>query len=141
MTSKALVGPLPTITFSGGPGGYWAVTRQAYEVPRNTLDPRFTTCQAHHPACDCREAELAEQRHEMRAEVDAWYRAARTVLAGHRTFDWPSPGADLDGRGPLACQCSGCQLVRAVSASLFLLGGDYDTGQIGVEDVPGEAPQ
>lgn len=39
-----------------------------YRAPRNTMDPRWEACRDHHVACDCREAEWAEQLAELRAE-------------------------------------------------------------------------
>jgi hypothetical protein len=82
-----------------GPNGY-----AIYTPPRDTCDPRFSACTDHHPACDCREAEFAEERQEQRA----WHReiqeAFDEVLAGHplyRTDDTPG------------CQCTGCQIARA----------------------------
>lgn len=121
LTNTAPVGPLPTIVFQGGA----RAERQAYDAPRDTMDPRYAACNQHHPACDCRKAELAEQLHEYRTERRALRTAAARLLAGHRLVDW---GDDLGGRdgigddmrsrpwkgdGPLACQCTGCQLVRA----------------------------
>ena len=59
VTTSALVGPLRQITFQDG-------TKLVYTPPRDTLDPRYRACARHHPACDCREAELSEQIHEGR---------------------------------------------------------------------------
>ncbi|PXY17061.1 hypothetical protein [Prauserella flavalba] len=110
MTSTDLVGPLPTITFHGGPGGFRNPARVAYSLPRNTLDPRFAACRDHRPACDCREALLAENLAELRYEYHAAQRAACEVLAGHRV---ENPDAYTDAeRAHLACQCTGCQIVR-----------------------------
>ncbi|MEU0465072.1 hypothetical protein ABZ215_13800 [Amycolatopsis sp. NPDC006131] len=132
--SGELVGPVPTIYFHGGPGGARTVHRQAYEVPRNTLDPRFAACTEHHPACDCREAVLAEEQGELRAELTMLYRAVRTVLAGHRTWDWDDDRANRPGLwlgdGPNACQCSGCKLVRTARVPVSSVDGDYHTGRI-----------
>ncbi len=117
-----LVGPVPTIRFQGGS----RAERQAYEVPRDTMDPRYAACTEHRPACDCWEAELAEQIGEYRAEQEAVRRAAARLLVGHRLKDWQDDNkrsrAELGdelwwryahGDGPLACQCLGCQLARA----------------------------
>jgi hypothetical protein len=122
VTRKDLVGPLPTILFQYGE----RAVRIAYEVPRDTMDPRYALCTEHHPACDCREAELAEQLGEYRAEQTAARRAAARLLAGHRLKDWQDDdkrsraeiGDELwwryaHGDGPLACQCTGCKLARA----------------------------
>ena len=100
----------------------------AYDVPQDTMDIRYPLCTDHHPACDCREAELAEQLHEYRSEIQRVKKAAARLLVGHRLRDYGDlatqyhsraemGGAMYDklmaGDGPLACQCTGCQLVRA----------------------------
>lgn len=119
--SKAVVGPLPTIHF--GPPRHRV--RLAYTVPRNTLDVRHALCTDHHPACDCREAELNERLDEFLHMSEALRKAATTVLCGHRLYDHGDDrrramvvGGDewwqlIRGNGPLACQCTGCQLIRA----------------------------
>lgn len=108
MTAE-LVGPLPTIRFYDG-------TKVAYEVPRDTLDPRFKACREHRPACDCREAEMAEQISEFRSELEAVRRAAREVLAGHPTWAYEDgPNGERD----IGCQCSGCRLVRVANVGLL----------------------
>lgn len=68
--TTALVGPLPTIRFHDG-------TKIAYTVPRDSMDPRYVACTNHHPACDCREAERAEDVGEHRAAMDD----ARQIIA------------------------------------------------------------
>ncbi|WP_157904258.1 hypothetical protein, partial [Parafrankia soli] len=40
-----------------------------YDVPKNTLDPRYAACADHHVACDCREAEFSELRAELLDEL------------------------------------------------------------------------
>lgn len=40
-----------------------------YRVPANTCDPRWDACRVHHPACDCREAEQAENLNELRHDA------------------------------------------------------------------------
>jgi len=84
-------------------------------LPRNTLDLRYPFCRDHRTACVCREAEHAEQLAEYQYELDAVRAAALDVLVGHRLFDWgndrPGPGF-VGGDGPLACQCTGCRLMR-----------------------------
>ncbi|MGH3795989.1 MAG: hypothetical protein ACRDSP_13990 [Pseudonocardiaceae bacterium] len=126
MTSTALVGPLPTIHFQYGARSEW----QVYAVPRDTMDQRYAACTKHHPACDCREAEFAEQMGEYRSEQTAMRRAAARLLVCHRLHDYgdvellsagrtrAEVGDELwwrymSGDGPLACQCTGCQLTRA----------------------------
>lgn len=125
---KALVGPLPTIRFQSGA----RAERHAYAVPRDTMDPRYIRCADHHPACDCREAELSEQLGEYRSGQTAMRHAAARLLVGHRLHDYGDDvrgkfprgqgrqeiGAEMwwryiSGDGPLACQCTGCQIVRA----------------------------
>lgn len=101
MTAE-LVGPLPTITFADG-------SYMPYDVPRNTLDNRYVACTDHHPACDCREALLAEDRGEWRAEDRATQRAFDEVLAGHLTVAFDRHG----NRDRFAeCKCTGCEIAR-----------------------------
>lgn len=103
-TTKALVGPLPRVHFWGGPRDLawherpWVV----YDTPRNTLDPRYRTCRDHRVACDCREAEFAEERGEWQAFRDD-VRLAEQLVAGHHED----------------CACTGCKMVR-------LMGHEYD---------------
>lgn len=105
MTSTELVSKRPTtIEFRGGPrrplmGPHPQVT---YTPPGNTCDPRYEACTNHHVACDCREAEWAEERSEQRYARRELQQAFDMVLAGHPTY------AD-DGK---PCQCSGCQVAR-----------------------------
>lgn len=107
MSSTQLVGPIPnTVRFGGGV--HWRTPHvlyptAVYSVPRNTLDPRYTTCRDHHVACDCREAELAEQINELRMELRDVREAVETVLNGHLTDNYV---------GETPCQCTGCQIVR-----------------------------
>lgn len=109
--SGVLVGPVTSdhVTFRGGPAHDIGVVTAvlAYDVPANTCDPRYVTCTDHHVACDCREAEIAEDR----SEFSAWRReveqAFAEILAGHPTMQY-------DGSGePVACMCTGCQIARA----------------------------
>jgi hypothetical protein len=124
-TGKALVGPLRQHLFGSFPH---TVTLTA-NLPRNTADIRSVACVDHRFACDCREALLAENTAEYRSELQSWYAAASKVLAGHRTWDW-SDNNDWRGNGPLACQCHGCQLVRAAGPPVSMCQGDYETGVI-----------
>ena len=109
--STEIVGPVQTVTFWGGPAwdgtgsieDHWASRpRIAYTPPRNTCDPRVRACTDHHVACDCREAEWAEERAEWRYEHQERDETIRRVLAGHN---------------PLACRCTGCQIVVALGLS------------------------
>jgi hypothetical protein len=132
MTSTALVGPLRRHYFGGYPGVVLVAN-----LPRDTRDIRSQACAAHRFACDCREALLAENTTELHAELKAWERAARTVVAGHRVWDWDdieNHRGNWRGDGPLACQCHGCQLVRAAHARVYAVCGDYDTGLITPEE-------
>jgi hypothetical protein len=113
MSSTDLVGPLPTVQFRGGPKpeGSWRDRQKllpavAYVPPKNTLDPRYDACTDHHVACDCREAEFAEERAEQRMERQQMKAAFDAILAGHETRRYGDDGAP-------GCMCTGCQLARA----------------------------
>lgn len=109
MTGTQVVGPVPNrVTFGGGSNMRWHTPRAlyptvVYSVPRNTLDPRYRTCRDHHVACDCREAELAEQINELRMELRDVREAIDAVLVGHLTDNYV---------GQTPCQCTGCQIAR-----------------------------
>ena len=94
------------VTFIGGPRRPLTsdFPRIAYDVPKNTLDPRVETCTDHHVACDCREAILAEDLNEIRSEYRRFQEVVSKVLAGHPTA---SGATDAD-----SCQCTGCQIAR-----------------------------
>ena len=100
--SADLVGPLPVIRFQDG-------TRQAYTPPRNTCDIRYAVCRDHHPACDCREALIAEDYGEFRAERADVEKAFAAELAGHAT--WPTWREDIDAPFQV-CSCTGCRIAR-----------------------------
>lgn len=111
-TSTELVGPMPVgkVRFGGGPSivrrdDHGRLRRRhsdatvIYDVPTNTLDPRYTACTDHHVACDCREAEHAEEMQEWayaRREIQG---AIDSVLQGHRIDE---------------CMCTGCQIARSI---------------------------
>lgn len=103
MTTTALVGPVPTVRFQDG-------TKIAYRVPRDTMDPRYRPCRDHRVACDCREAELAEQIQELRGMLEEARAAARAVLAGHATFAYERGVGGRDRE--IGCSCTGCQVAR-----------------------------
>lgn len=112
MTDTALVGPVPTVRFGGGPRSdeSWndrlnTLPAVAYAPPTNTLDSRYSACTEHHVACDCREAEFAEDRSEQRMERRQTQAAFDQILAGHETRSW--------SEGRPGCMCTGCQLARA----------------------------
>ncbi len=102
--STEIVGPLQTVTFRGGPDK----GRVVYTPPKDTLDPRYEVCTDHRVACDCREAEFAEERAEARAEWQALREAFDQHLAGHPTRLWDDKGDEQS-----ACQCTGCRIARA----------------------------
>ncbi|SDL74757.1 hypothetical protein SAMN05421874_12878 [Nonomuraea maritima] len=80
-------------------------------LPKNTMDPRWRACADHHPACDCREAELAENLAEVRWERDHMLRVMREELAGHATWAY----RNNNERDLLAeCKCTGCVIVRRI---------------------------
>ncbi len=114
--SAEIVGPLPTVTFRGGPrekdsgvrGRNARAPKVVYTPPKNTLDPRYEACTEHRVACDCREAEFAEERDESRAEWQALREAFEEHLAGHPTWLY-----DAEGDERLSCQCTGCRIARA----------------------------
>ena len=124
MTSTELVGPLPTVTFHGGPQRAPGDTpKVAYVPPRNTTDPRYARCTDHRVGCDCREAELAEAIAEWRAEYEYLKDAVFRHTHGHATraefyrrefVRWEGDTAvwryveALDGR----CECTGCRIAR-----------------------------
>lgn len=108
MTTKALVDPTKTVTFRGGPR--LAPDQSVnYSIPRDTCDPRYRLCIDHHVACDCREAEMAEDRNEWRHARKEQQEAFDQILAGHPTRIWSDEGNTMVG-----CQCTGCQLARAL---------------------------
>lgn len=117
-----------SVVFHGGPDRMArrladAGHRIDYDVPKNTLDPRYAACTDHHVACDCREADLAEQLGEHRMEWRAVHVAARQALAGHQVY-----GRDEDERD--ACLCSGCAIQRATRNLLGPGDVDYRTGRV-----------
>lgn len=114
------VDPLPTIRFHDG-------TRQEYDVPRNTLDPRLEACTYHHPACDCREAELSEQIAEHRGGLKVIADAARDVLAGHAIWAYED---GPNGERSVGCMCTGCQIVRAGYVLPSMEGSSYARDEI-----------
>lgn len=114
-----------------------AVTLAVPVLPRNTRDPRWRACAQHRTACDCREAEHAEEMHELHYYLDEVRTAALDILVGHRLFHHPEldePGGEdsrraIRGDGPLACQCTGCRLMRAADIGGLLLNCD-DSGVV-----------
>lgn len=85
-----LVGPVPSVSFYGGPDRYRPgidAPKIGYVIPTSTRDPRFAACTEHHVACDCREAELAEEIAEFRTEYRRLRDLVYSAVEGHRT--WP----------------------------------------------------
>lgn len=121
---KELVGPVPSVTFSGGPylglNAWGARPKVAYVPPRDTCDPRARACTEHHVACDCREAEFAEYAAENRYERKATQAAFDTILDGHATYShfaqrvtaWGDE-AVYEPAPQALCMCTGCQIARA----------------------------
>ncbi|MGL5911569.1 MAG: hypothetical protein ACRCZP_16335 [Phycicoccus sp.] len=111
----------PTITFRRGMA---SSAQQVYTVPSDTRDPRWAACADHHPACDCREAEHAEDIHDYRARLRGIDQAALKVLRGHATY-----AVTADGQTDYArrCQCTGCQIARC-SHEIRSLGSQHSDG-------------
>lgn len=99
----ALVGPLRRVWFNDHRPRY-------YDLPRDTLDPRYTACPAHHPACDCREASMAESLAEHIAEKDDLLSALIEATAGHPTWAYSRDGLHRDESA--GCQCQICPIRR-----------------------------
>ena len=140
------------VTFSGGPYPYEASRagapryQVAYDVPRNTCDPRYRQCTDHHVACDCREAELNEQLEEHRGEWRYLSEAARSALAGHQV-EHPSGAPDGWAQSVQLCLCSGCVIQRATGNLLRWGDVDWRTGRVKPAEgslamgwAPGEVP-
>jgi len=100
--SAEVVGSLQVIRFMDG-------SEQVYTPPRNTLDIRYAACRDHHPACDCREAHLAEDIGELLAERRELLAAFAAELTSHATFPaWThEPDADFN-----VCSCTGCRIAQ-----------------------------
>lgn len=97
------VGPLRRVWFNDG-----YTNPRYYDLPKNTLDLRYTACADHHPACDCREAMIAESYAEHKAEHDELYKAILDAIKGHQTY------ASVDGyRDEFGmCKCAACGIAR-----------------------------
>lgn len=87
-------------------------------LPKSTMDPRWLACASHRTACDCREAELAEEIAELRSERDHLLHVLRQELAGHATWAYLDRNEEI----PAAeCKCTGCRLVRRLK--YYAIGG------------------
>ncbi|WP_280452274.1 hypothetical protein [Nocardia cyriacigeorgica] len=95
-----LVGPL--VRFRGE---QVAVTSSP---PRDTRDPRYLSCTDHRLACDCREAELAEQLTDYRLEFEQMRDLFDALTESHPTR------VEVDGvrRADLECRCPLCVFGR-----------------------------
>ena len=106
--SAALVGPLQPVCYANGPVTW-------HDLPRNTLDVRYAACGNHHLACDCREAQQAEDIGEFAA---MWGEIRQVILAaikGHQTYaftgtnDTGWSGVDVFAQ----CKCQACVIARS----------------------------
>ena len=109
--SAAVVGPLRVIRYADH-------TKRGYDLPRNPLDLRYQACASHHPACDCREAEMAEYQQEVRGEMEGIAAAFNEVLAGHSTYA-PHEVATLAVPAAGVCMCTGCVIARKTHHRYF----------------------
>lgn len=100
----AVVGPLRRVWFNDG-----MTNPRYYDLPKNTLDPRYEACADHHPACDCREATIAENHDELVSENRSMYRAILAAIKGHMTY-----AADAHGMPDefAMCKCPACGIAR-----------------------------
>jgi len=108
--TATLVGPLSRVRFADG-------TQLAADVPRDTLDIRYSACGNHHLACDCREASMAEAFAERRAECDALYDAIAEAIKGHPTWAYSRDGWHVDELGQ--CKCHLCCIARKCRVGYF----------------------
>lgn len=109
---SALVGPLARVWFSEP----WPHGARYYDLPKSTLDMRYSACIDHHPACDCREATIAESFAEHKAEFDELYNAVLAAIEGHQTYAFTSGGS----RDEFAeCKCPACGIARAAQVGWF----------------------
>lgn len=123
MTTKEIVGPLSTVRFRGG-------ATVVADVPRDTCDrDRWSNCTEHHVACDCREAEMAEQISELRAELKAAQDTARRILFGHATYAYER-GVEPGSTREIGCQCTGCQIAREARLIASYEGGPSARDQV-----------
>jgi hypothetical protein len=88
-------------------------TRVNAEPPQSTMDPRYVACTEHRLACDCREAEYAEEVSEYSGE---WRRVCE-VLATH-----------LKGHKVDVCPCTGCVICRELGLTPHVESGAFVAG-------------
>jgi hypothetical protein len=110
LSTKELVGPLRRVHFSGR-------AAHAFDLPADTLDPRYAACVEHRTACDCREAMFAEDRAELSGELRGIKTALAVVLGdtlkGHPTFGRLDEDDFMAETGPV-CRCAGCVIARTL---------------------------
>ena len=83
--------------------------------PHDTCDgERWAQCTDHHLACDCREAELAENYSELRHDFNAVSTALRAAIADHPTLVKTRGG---NRRRDLECRCTACHVVRPLAGT------------------------
>jgi hypothetical protein len=104
--SAELVGPLRRMWFADS----WQHPPRYYDPPKSTLDLRYTACTDHHPACDCREAMIAESFAEHKQEFDTLYNAVLEAVKGHPTY-----ARNEEDR----CQCAACGIARKAQVGYF----------------------
>jgi hypothetical protein len=101
--TAALVGPLQPVRYADG-------ATEWHDLPRNTIDIRYSACGNHHLACDCREAALAETIGEYRAMYRELEQAITAAIEGHPTWAYSRDGYSEDEAGQ--CKCPVCHIAR-----------------------------
>jgi len=97
-----LVGPLRPVFYATG-------VTEWHDLPRDTMDIRYSACGNHHLACDCREALLAENEGEYRSELARLEKIILAAIKGHSTWESIDGYPDEFGR----CKCPACDIARA----------------------------
>ncbi|MEV0313575.1 hypothetical protein [Nonomuraea fuscirosea] len=90
----------------------------AMPLPKNTMDIRYVACGDHRTACDCREAELAEEIAELRSERDHLLRVLGHEVADHATWAYLDRNEEISAA---ECKCTGCRIVRRLK--YYAIGG------------------
>lgn len=98
-TDLVLWAPLQLFNARGS-GGPLPFPDIRYRPPRSTMDPRFLACTQHRVACDCREAEHAEEVAELRSEVEL-NRRYEDAIEALAALHGPKPGSEY-------CAAPGC---------------------------------
>jgi hypothetical protein len=103
-----LVGPLQPVCYANGPVAW-------HDLPRNTLDVRYAACGNHHLACDCREAQQAEDIGEFAAMWGEIRRAVLAAIKGHQTYAFTgTDDTGWSGTDEFAqCKCQACVIARS----------------------------